>query len=144
MPAATSGDYTKSVAVVYEPRLDTAVMSTWVDLWTFQKWGGWSFEDAKKGVALVDGKLLDVVRTGRLTFPLWERFHKDGNVRVMRARPSRLLIGQEFMIRHKMNLNFGSGLRSYSVHTPTRAVCFSSRILDDRTQVSDKQVAAVH
>lgn len=84
-----------------------------------------------------------MVAMGRVTFFLWSRLHKNMKVTVMRTLPSRPLIGRRFLIRHNMNLQFGSGLGSYSADTPTSAVLFSGRIFDDQTQASDEQVEEV-
>jgi hypothetical protein len=65
--------------------LETRPANVWFDQKTFEDCGGRDFKEASRGAGGADGKSLDVVGTGRVSFVLWGRLMRDVRVRVMRC-----------------------------------------------------------
>jgi hypothetical protein len=98
--------------------LDSAATNVWFDEETFAECNGRDLEPATSGAGGADGRALDVVGTGVVTFSLWGRLMRNISVRVMRTLPSGILIGRRLMLRLKMSLDFSSGAGSFSADTP--------------------------
>jgi hypothetical protein len=111
--------------------LDSAATNVWFDKEMFADCNGRDLEPATRGAGGADGRTLDVVGTGVVTFSLWGQLLRNIRVRVMRTLPSEILIGRRLMLRLKKSLDFSSGEESFSADTLCGPRVFSGRILHD-------------
>jgi transposase InsO family protein len=89
--------------------VDTGAFNLWMDKRTFDQHGGEEFEPVQSGATAVDGKPLEVMGQGRVSFVLWGRTFRGMRVRVMRSMPSHMLIGRKFLRKVGMVLDHRQG-----------------------------------
>jgi hypothetical protein len=73
---------------------------------------------------------------------LWKRLFPGYQVRLMRAIPSRMLLGRDFMLRHNMELDLGRGLGSFEVDTKHGRARFNGNKRYGQREVGTKESIA--
>jgi hypothetical protein len=92
--------------------LDTGDFSVWTTMEVFIKAGGEHFQADIRGARGVDGKPVDVLGDGIITFQLWGcRFRE--RARVMKAMAEPMILGCQFMRRHNFTLDVAGGRATF-------------------------------
>jgi hypothetical protein len=87
--------------------VDPDCWSIWLEWMTFWAGSGTDFEEGGEANA-ADGHSLEVAGRENIGIKLWGILFPRFEVRVMRALPSRMLLGREFIHRHKHGAVFGA------------------------------------